>query len=198
MAMQSSVHFYLNWAKERIDEMDAALASLEGKVGEVQAESRIKANEVLADLRKRHDVFRESVKKQADASEAAWISAKAQLEPDWTALEAEVKKYVESFGKKIEQQQSTFNLQAAAQLKSLARSGRPDSCCCSRIRDRASRRNRRDRDAHEGRSRCGGGKAREAEPGRGRILVRLDGCPGETRAAFDRANQGAGGVQASR
>ena len=31
MSEQSSMHFYLNWAKERIDEMDAALASLEPK-----------------------------------------------------------------------------------------------------------------------------------------------------------------------
>jgi hypothetical protein len=29
MPEQSSAHFYLNWTKERIDEMDAALASLE-------------------------------------------------------------------------------------------------------------------------------------------------------------------------
>jgi hypothetical protein len=37
MPAQSSMHFYLNWAKERIDEMDATLASLESKAGEVHA-----------------------------------------------------------------------------------------------------------------------------------------------------------------
>ena len=52
MAAQSSMHFYLNWAKERIDEMDAALASLENKAGEVQADARVKANQVRADLEK--------------------------------------------------------------------------------------------------------------------------------------------------
>ena len=31
MPEQSSLHVYLNWAKERIDEMDAALASFEAK-----------------------------------------------------------------------------------------------------------------------------------------------------------------------
>jgi len=35
MATQSSIHFYLNWAKERIDEMDATLASLETKLSEL-------------------------------------------------------------------------------------------------------------------------------------------------------------------
>ena len=38
MAEQSSMHFYLNWAKERIDGIDAALASLEVKAGQMQAD----------------------------------------------------------------------------------------------------------------------------------------------------------------
>ena len=33
----SSAHFFLSWAKERIDEMDATLASLEGKAVQIQA-----------------------------------------------------------------------------------------------------------------------------------------------------------------
>ena len=71
MPAQSSVHFYLNWAKGRIDEMDAALASLEGKASEVQADARVRANQVLADLSKKRDDFRDTVKKHAEASEAA-------------------------------------------------------------------------------------------------------------------------------
>ena len=46
-----------------------------------------------------------------------WASVKARLETDWSAFEAEVKKYVESYGKQFELQQATFKLQAAAQLK---------------------------------------------------------------------------------
>jgi hypothetical protein len=38
-------------------------------------------------------------------------------EPEWNSFEAEVKKYVESFSKQVEQQKSTFKLQSAAQLK---------------------------------------------------------------------------------
>ena len=117
MATQSSIHFYLNWAKERIDEMDATLASLETKVSEVQVDTRVKANQILADLRKKRDDFRFTVKKQAEANEAAWIKTKVQLETEWSAFETEVKKYVDTFGKKVEQQQATFKLQAAAQLK---------------------------------------------------------------------------------
>ena len=48
---------------------------------------------------------------------SGWTSAKAKLEPEWNSFEAEVRKYVESFGKQIEQQRATFKLQSAAQLK---------------------------------------------------------------------------------
>jgi hypothetical protein len=117
MPTQSSIHFYLNWAKDRIDEMDATLASLESRVGEVHADARIKADQTLNDLRKKRDDFRDTIKKQSEANEAAWDSAKAQLESEWSAFEVEVNKYVESFGKQVEQQQAIFELQAAAQLK---------------------------------------------------------------------------------
>ena len=50
MAEQSRMHFYLNWTKERIDEMDAALASLEVKASQVQADSRVKADQLIADF----------------------------------------------------------------------------------------------------------------------------------------------------
>jgi hypothetical protein len=116
MSAQSNIHFYVGWAKERLDEMEATLTSLEGKAGSVQAEVRGMANNVLADLHKKRDEFRDTVKKHIDANEAAWIAAKAKLEPEWKAFEAEVTKYVENFNKHIEQRQATFKVQAAAQL----------------------------------------------------------------------------------
>ncbi len=108
MVTQSNIHFFTNWAKERLDEMDATVTSLEGKAAEVQADVRDKAKKLLADLRKQRDDFRDTMKTQSEANEAAWIQAKAKLEADWRLFEAEVKKYVESFGKQIEHQQATF------------------------------------------------------------------------------------------
>jgi hypothetical protein len=117
MQTQSNTHFYVNWAKERLDEMEAVLTALESRIGEVQADARDKANKALADLRKGRDIFRDTVKKQAEANEAAWISAKANLEPEWNTFQAEVKKYVENYTSKIEHQRATFKLQSVAQLK---------------------------------------------------------------------------------
>src|SRR5207344_3214664 len=79
MSPQSSMHFYLNWAKERIDEMDAALASLEAKASRLQADSKVKADQLIADLHKRRDEFEAAVKKEAETGEAAWARTKAQL-----------------------------------------------------------------------------------------------------------------------
>jgi hypothetical protein len=117
MSKHSAIHVYLNWAKERMDEMDATLASLEGKVSEVQADARAKANQALADMRKKRDDFRDTLKKQADADEAAWIGEKARLQSEWNNFETDVRKFVESAGKQIEQQQATFKHQAAAQVR---------------------------------------------------------------------------------
>ena len=116
MPMQSNTHLYVNWAKERLDEMDATLTSFEDKVAEVHADARDRADKVLSVMREKRDEFRNIVNKQAEANEAGWITAQAQLESEWSSFETEAKKYVESFVKQVEQQQETFKLQAAAQL----------------------------------------------------------------------------------
>src|SRR6266571_2251921 len=117
MPEQSRMHFYLNWAKERIDEMDATLASLEAKASQVQADSNVKANQLIADLQKRRDEFQAAVKKQTEAGEAAWQLTKAQLESNWSDFEAQVKTYIDTVGKQVQQQQATFRDVAAAQMK---------------------------------------------------------------------------------
>ncbi|MBW7970569.1 hypothetical protein [Bradyrhizobium sp. BR 10289] len=117
MSEQSSVHFYLNWAKERIDEMDAALASFGVKAGEAKAESQVKAQQIITELTKRRDEFRAQFKTQAEAGEAAWAHSRTELEKQWNGFEAQMKTYFESAGKQIEQQQTTFKDIAAAQAK---------------------------------------------------------------------------------
>ncbi len=117
MAEQSSMHSYLNWAKQRIDEMDATLASLEAKAGQVQADSKVKANQLIADLKKQRDEFQANVNKQAIATEAAWESNKAQLDSQWKDFEAQVRTYIDTVAKQVPQQQALFRDVAAAQVK---------------------------------------------------------------------------------
>lgn len=117
MQMQSNIQFYANWAKERLDEMEAVLISLESRINEMQVDAGDKTNKALANLRKGRDIFRDTVEQQAGVSEAAWTRAREKLEPEWNAFEAELKKYWENFGNQAEQQRATFKLQAEAQLK---------------------------------------------------------------------------------
>lgn len=117
MSQQSSMHFYMNWAKERIDEMDAALASFEIKAGEAKAESKVKADQIVADLKKRRDEFQAQLKTQAEAGEAAWARGRTELEKQWNAFEAQMKTYFEGAGEQIGQQQAAFADIAAAQAK---------------------------------------------------------------------------------
>ena len=117
MPEQSSLHSYLEWTKQRIDEMDATLASLESKANRVQADSKAKADQFIADLTKRRDEFQAQVKAQAQAGEAALQAGKAQLEAQWSGFETQVKAYFDTVGKQIEQQQATFRDIAAAQMK---------------------------------------------------------------------------------
>jgi len=117
MPEQSSVHAYLNWIKQRIDEMDATLASLEAKAGQVKAESKAKSDQMLADLKKRRDEFQVKANAQVQAGEAAMQAGKAQLESQWHGFEAQVKAYFDTVGKQVEQQQATFRDVAAAQAK---------------------------------------------------------------------------------
>lgn len=191
MATQSSIHFYLNWAKARIDEMDATLASLESKASEVQADARVKANQVLADLRKKRDDFRDTVKKQAEANEATWIIAKAQLESEWSAFETEVEQYVDSFGKQIEQQQATFKLQAAAQLKAWREAA--DKLRSAGNEFAAERRGEIEATVKrmEADAAAAEDKLQKLNQAGLQSWSALMGALAETRAAFDRANQAA-------
>jgi len=189
MPAQSRMHFYFNWAKERMDEMDAVLASLEAKAGEVQAESRSKADLLIADLHKKRDEFQEVAKKQADAGEAAWLRTKSQLEGTWNGFEIEVKKYVETFGKQV--QQTTFQNAAAAQLKAWRDAAEKiHNAAAALAVDRRS-----DIDATLTRMKADASKAeanlQELKRAGTESWVALNGALAESRAAFDRANQSA-------
>ena len=189
MSGQDNIHFFTNWAKERLDEMDAALTSLDGKAAEVQADAKDKASKVLAELRKNCDDFREAIRKQAGAGEAAWTSAKAKLETDWSAFETEVKKYVESYGKEFELQQATFELQAAAQLKAWREAA--DKLASAAGEFASERRDEIESNVKRMKADAGAAeeKLRKLNEAGNQSWSALTAALTETRAVFDRANQ---------
>ena len=193
MGSQSNIHFYVNWAKERLDEMEATLTSLEGKAGEVQAEARDKADKVLASLQKKRDEFRDTIQRTADTNEAAWITPRPSWKSKMGVVQTEVLKYVDSFGKQVEQQQALYKSPGRRATERLARSRRRAWRRCRGIRRRASGWNHRRREAYECRCRRRGGKIPATEPGRNQAWSALMAALAETaRGLRSRESGGAG------
>jgi hypothetical protein len=186
---QSSMHFYLNWTKERIDEMDATLAALEAKAGQVQADAKVKANHLIADLKKRRDEFEATAKAQAQAGEAAWQRTMTQLESQWKAFEAQVKAYFDTVGKQIEQQQATFRDVAAAQIKAWHEAA--DKLHDSTVKMAAAKRTELDAAVKQMKRQASEAEARlqKLKQARDESWSALSDALADSRKAFDRANQ---------
>jgi hypothetical protein len=185
------MHSHLNWAKQRIDEMDATLASLEAKAGDVQADSKVKAKQLIDDLKKQRDEFQANIKKQAETAEAAWASNKAQLDPQWKAFEAQVRTYIDTVAKQIPQQQALFRDVAAAQVKAW----REATGTVQEVATKFAAGRRADVDAAVTKMKA---DAAEAEARLQKLnqtgnesWAGLSAALAESRKAFDRANQAA-------
>lgn len=189
MPEQSRMHFFLNWTKERLDEMDATLASLEAKVSQVKAESKAKADQLIADLKKRRDEFRAKTKAQAEAGEAALQTAKAQLESQWHRFEADVKTYFETIGKHVEQEQATFRQVAAAQAKAWHDAADKFQNAAAKVA--AENRAKVEAAVKQMKSDAAGAEARlqKLEQAGRESWSALSAALAESRKAFDRANQ---------
>jgi ElaB/YqjD/DUF883 family membrane-anchored ribosome-binding protein len=186
MPEHSSVHAYLNWTKQRLDEMDAVLASLESKAGQAQAESKIKAEQLVADLKKRRDEFQAMAEKQAKAGEATLQHAQAQLETQWDSFEDRLKAYFEAAGKHIDQQQATFREMAAAQLKSWREAAAKFHEEASKLA--AAKRAEFDIAIQQMKADAANTEARLKQAGK-ESGAALNTALAESRKAFDRANQ---------
>lgn len=114
---QISRNFHLIWMTERIDEMNAALASLEAKAKQAKAGIDTRADQLFRDLKERRDQFVAALKAHAESGDATLTRAKADLEAQWSGFETQVKTYFEDVGKQLEQQQAAFKNIATVQVK---------------------------------------------------------------------------------
>jgi hypothetical protein len=187
----SSAHFFISWAKERIDEMDATLAALESKAGQMQAEARVKADQFIAEMKRRRDEFQSTVKNQTEAGEAAADGAKLRLETEWKGFQAETAKYLETFGKGVEQQRAVFQSQATAQLNAWRETADKLNAAAKEFAIEC----RREIDATVSRMKADAATAEKKLQDLARAGTEswsaLNAALGETRATFDRANQAA-------
>jgi hypothetical protein len=189
MSEHSSMHIYLNWTKQRLDEMDATLASLEAKAGQLKADVKAKSDQLIADLKKRRAEFQAKAKAQAEAGEASWQATKTQLESQWNAFEAQVKTYFETVGSQVEQQQATFRDIAAAQVKAWREGA--DKFHDAATRFAAEKRANLDAAVKQMKADAAEAEARlqKLKQAGSESWTALGGALAESRKAFDQANQ---------
>lgn len=117
MTSQSSIHPYLDWAKERLDEIDATLASFEHNAAKLQADARTKAEKAISDMRTTRDHFRKAINAQEETSEAVIANSKKALETQWAAFELAVPAFLEASGRQLKEAEAAFQACAAVQRK---------------------------------------------------------------------------------
>jgi hypothetical protein len=180
-------------ADSRIGNEIEAGAAIQNRLGQHDEMRRWGSkHDILNDLRHALACRKEgTVKKQAEAGEAAWEAAEAQLETQWKGFETGIKKYLEDFGKDIKQQQAVFQSQVTAQINTWRETA--DKIHTAAAECAAERRN--DIDAVVSRMRADATAAEEKLQQLARAGTEswsaLNAALTETRAVFDRANQAA-------
>jgi hypothetical protein len=192
MPEQSSIHPYLNWTKERIDEMDATLASFEAQAAKANAESRVKFDQAIVGLKGLRDEFKAKAKAQAEAGEVAFKANKGQLETQWQGFEAQVKTYFDTLGKRVEDQTATFQIVAAAQVKAWREAAEKFQSEAAKVA--TARRADLDAAVKQMKADAATAEARfqKLKQAGSQTWSALGAALAESRKAFDRANQQAG------
>jgi hypothetical protein len=190
-AARSSVHGPANWARERLDEMDATLALLEKKLGDFKSENRAAAELAIAEMREQREALKQVIDAKSQAAEAEWQQTKATVESRWTAFEAAVQKWVDATRQDVADQNEMFVARAEAQLKAwndiidqLEASAKASATDRKREIESAIATIRADREVVKARLEA---LKRSGKETRIALADALD----QSRAAFDRANQAA-------
>ena len=94
MTTETYAYYFTNWSKERLNEIDATLASIEARASTLQADAKKQSEKAVSDIRAQREAFQQAIHKQKDESEAGWARAKSGLEGNWTSFEGSVQKYL--------------------------------------------------------------------------------------------------------
>ena len=92
MTSETDTHLFSNWAKERLDEIEATLAALQSRVDSLQADTKTQAEKTIAEIRAQQQVFQEMLKKQTAEGTANWTNLMRGLEENWASFESLVQK----------------------------------------------------------------------------------------------------------
>lgn len=113
---QDNQHRPSDWARARLDEMDAAMAVLERELVTLEAEGRARAERVIADMRADREALMLAIETQLQAGEAGLQELRAGVVARWTAFESSVQTWMETTGAQVAARKAVFAARADAQI----------------------------------------------------------------------------------
>jgi hypothetical protein len=117
MTTNPQLREFSEWAKQRVNEIEATLKAMQMRLGTLGAEAKTQAEKVIAEMSAQRDVFQKAIKEQSAEGEAALAKARSALEANWASFETTVQKYFTDARQTAEQQQALFAARADAQRK---------------------------------------------------------------------------------
>jgi hypothetical protein len=111
-----NAHPHLAWAMWGLDEIEATLTSIEGRLHS-RASVHPKVESAVVDMRMARDAFRKSIGEHAHVNEVALARSKADLERQWAAFEDSVQNYLGTVDRQVSEQETVFRARADAQSK---------------------------------------------------------------------------------
>jgi len=111
-----NTHPHLAWAMWGLDEIEATLASIEGRLHS-RASVHPKVESAVVDVRMARDAFHKSIGEHAHVNEVALARWKVDLERQWAAFEDSVQNYLDTVGRQVGEQETVFRARADAQSK---------------------------------------------------------------------------------
>ena len=115
MTSQNSTQTYIDWAKERLDEIEATLAAFEAGARTLQADARSKATTAVTRVQAARDAFRKEIAEQKQATQADLALSRKKLEVQWSAFETSAQTYLEATSERLKDGQAAFLARTLAQ-----------------------------------------------------------------------------------
>jgi len=100
-----NAHPHLAWAIWGLDEIEATLASIEGRL-HGRASVHPNAESAMVDMRMARDAFRTSIGEQVN--QASLARSKEDLEGQWVAFEDSVENYLDTVDRQVSEQGTVF------------------------------------------------------------------------------------------
>ncbi|MBU1213519.1 MAG: hypothetical protein KJ587_19980 [Alphaproteobacteria bacterium] len=117
----TGLHTTIDWAQERLSEIDATIAILEERASELDRDARAKAEAMIAELRATRDAyqaeFEKAIAEGKEQADAKLEDARAILDETLNDFERGIDAYLETANSEVTLRQEVFKIRLEAQRR---------------------------------------------------------------------------------